>query len=152
MGVRVRNVLVWVVTLVSIQAFAEPARQAWRLSGAASSGGNKESPAVAAKRVLEAFKPALEGVSRIGFVAETPVNTRLPGSVEARLYFTQMVLAPTLVVALPAKEASGDQPDWVLISLSPGYEEALPGLLARHGLVVHQAVSSRRVLAKRVKR
>lgn len=100
-------------------------------------------------RVLESFKPAIKGVSSIGFVAETPVNTLEPGGVEARLYFTQRVLAPVLVV--PVKE--GDrEPKWVLVSLSPGSDGALPGLLERHGLVVEQQVSSRRVLTKRVSR
>ena len=149
MGKSVRIVLVLLVTAVSIQAIAEPARQAWKLSGWAEKGEKKESPAVLAGQVLESFKPALVGVSRLGFLAETPVNTLAPGAVEARLYFTQRVLAPVLVV--PVKE--GDrEPEWVLVSLSPGSDGALLGLLERHGLVVEQQVSSRRVLAKRVSR
>lgn len=149
MGKSVRNVLVLLVAaVVSIQAIAEPAQQVWRLRSGRNSAATGSS-ALAAMRVLEAFKPAIEGVWRIGFLAEKPVNTLEPGPVEGRLYFTQRVLAPVLVVPVGEGESA---PEWVLVSLSPGHEGALAGLLERHGLVVEQQVSSRRVLAKRVAR
>jgi hypothetical protein len=153
MGSKVRLVLALMTILVSIQAIVEPARRSWGLwSGR--SGEARESSAVLAARVLEQGKPVLKGVERIGFIAERPVNTLEPGSVEGRLYFTQMVLAPILVV--PEREDEDVIGDpwqrWALLSLSPGYDKEMPGLIKAHRLMVEKELAPRRVLGQRVGR
>ncbi len=148
MGNKIRIALLMVVAaVVSFWAIGEPAIQEGRRKTV-----EIEPAIVRAARVIEGCKPSLKGVSKIGFVAEKPVNTLAPGAVEARLYFTQRVLAPVLVVPLTLKNEGDNQPEWVLVSLSPGQDGALPGLLERYGLVLEKELAPRRVLAKRVAR